>query len=235
MATILVVDDDPKICRLIEVAVGQTGHKVLKLLHGTETLSVLEKNSVDLVICDIMMPGMDGFSVCESVRRDPRFAYVPFIFLSARSDAADRLEGIKSGGDDFLGKPFSIQELTIRVNRLLMNQGKRRGLPIQRPEADPLKQIGLTQLVTMVARQNLTGDLIAQVESEAGTITFQRGRAIKATFRELEGEPAIEALLGKRNTITAFSFEAKDVADQVAIAMDISRFIQADAPHSAGL
>jgi len=119
MPRILVVEDDLDIAQLIAHYLTGAGHTVERLASGRDVLPHLRRAPVDLVILDIMLPGLDGLRVCDAMRADPATMAIPVIMLTARGDEADRVSGLEQGADDYVTKPFSPKELTARVNALL--------------------------------------------------------------------------------------------------------------------
>jgi signal transduction histidine kinase len=113
--TILVVEDEQRILEIITVLLEDENYRVIQARDGEAALSLLEKAAPALIISDVRMPGMDGFSLCERVRANADFAYVPFIFLTARGDRADIRRGMGLGADDYLIKPFEPEELLSAV------------------------------------------------------------------------------------------------------------------------
>jgi two-component system OmpR family response regulator len=116
MPTVLVVDDEPRIRDVIEYALGREGFSVLCANNGEEALSQVHAGGVDLIVLDVLMPELDGLSVCRAVRAE---SAVPIIFLSSRAEEVDRIMGLELGGDDYVTKPFSPRELTTRVKAVL--------------------------------------------------------------------------------------------------------------------
>jgi two-component system response regulator VanR len=114
--TILVVDDETEIADLLEVYLTAEGYGVVKASTAQQALSLLEERTFELVLLDVMMPGMDGFSACQEIRRRMN---VPIIILSARSEDIDKVVGLSSGADDYLTKPFNRMELIARVKSQL--------------------------------------------------------------------------------------------------------------------
>ncbi|HJR58599.1 MAG TPA: response regulator transcription factor [Vicinamibacterales bacterium] len=115
MARILVVEDDRDIGELIVHYLQQAGHTTARLSSGAEVVAHLRNQPADLVILDLMLPGMDGMTVCDALRRDASTSHVPIIMLTARGDEADRVAGLERGADDYVTKPFSPRELVARV------------------------------------------------------------------------------------------------------------------------
>src|SRR6478736_6188082 len=124
MPRILVVEDDLDIAELIAHYLTGAGHSVERLTSGRDVLGRLHKAPADLVILDIMLPGMDGLQLCGAMRSDPRTAAIPVIMLTARGEESDRVSGLERGADDYVTKPFSPKELTARVAALLRRAGR---------------------------------------------------------------------------------------------------------------
>ena len=112
MAKILVCDDDKEIVEAIEIYLTQDGHQVLEAYDGIEAVEILKKESVDLLIMDIMMPRMDGIRATLKIREKHN---IPIIILSAKSEDADKISGLNIGADDYITKPFNPLELVARV------------------------------------------------------------------------------------------------------------------------
>ena len=112
MAKILVCDDDKEIVEAIEIYLTQDGHQVLEAYDGIEAVEILKKESVDLLIMDIMMPRMDGIRATLKIREKHN---IPIIILSAKSEDADKILGLNIGADDYITKPFNPLELMARV------------------------------------------------------------------------------------------------------------------------
>ncbi|MGE4271389.1 MAG: response regulator [Desulfitobacterium sp.] len=119
MAVILVVDDDELIQELLKFNLEKEGYQVLMASDGSEALSVVEEKVPDLVILDIMLPGMSGLEVCNQLRRVPKLADLPVIMLTAKGEEIDKVLGLEIGADDYLTKPFSPRELVARIRARL--------------------------------------------------------------------------------------------------------------------
>ena len=114
--TILTADDDPQLLRLMTRNLQLEGYDVLGASDGQQALELIESNPPDLVLLDVMMPKMDGFTVCYRVRE---FSSVPIIIVTARGQDQDKVRGLDLGADDYLTKPFSVDELLARVRAVL--------------------------------------------------------------------------------------------------------------------
>jgi len=115
-ATIVAADDDPQLLRLMTRNLQLDGFDVLAASDGQQALELIENNAPDLVLLDVMMPKMDGFTVCSRVRE---FSAVPIIIVTARGQDQDKVRGLDLGADDYLTKPFSVEELLARVRAVL--------------------------------------------------------------------------------------------------------------------
>ncbi len=114
--SVLVVDDDVKTVELVKIYLNRDGYKVLTAYDGIEALRLARENTPDLIVLDLMLPGMDGLQVCQKLRDE---SDVPIIMLTARTTEEDRLIGLNLGADDYVTKPFSPKELAARVRTVL--------------------------------------------------------------------------------------------------------------------
>jgi len=117
--TILVIDDEPDLVELVEFNLKKDGYEVIGARNGQSGLEIAQKHLPDLIVLDLMMPGIDGLEVCRQLRADNRTKQIPMIMLTAKSAEADRVVGLELGADDYVTKPFSPRELVARVRALL--------------------------------------------------------------------------------------------------------------------
>ena len=118
-AHILVIEDDDIVARTIERSLRRENLRVTLAMSGVEGLKAARRRPPDLVILDIIMPGMDGYTVCDEMRVDPLLSNVPILFLTAKIKREDKIAGFKAGADDYLCKPFNIDELILRIHAIL--------------------------------------------------------------------------------------------------------------------
>jgi two-component system OmpR family response regulator len=154
---LLVVEDDRKLVRALARGLEHEGYAVDVAYTGEDALSQANDHDYDAVVLDVMLPGVDGFSVCEDLRRRP--GWLPVLMLTARADVADRIRGLDVGADDYLVKPFDFGELLARLRALI-----RRG-PAERPTALEVGEL--------------------RFDSATRTVT-RAGRGVELTAREFE-------------------------------------------------
>jgi DNA-binding response OmpR family regulator len=123
MNKLLVVEDETITSDLLRRYFEIVGYSVLNALTGAAALEAAAAHHPAVIILDINLPDMDGYQVCERLRADPRTDHIPIIFLTRRGDRHDRLNGLRSGGDDYLTKPFDIDELRLRVHNIIDRMG----------------------------------------------------------------------------------------------------------------
>ena len=117
--TILVIDDDELICEMISSSLRMEGFETISALDGNEGIEAARKHAPDLIICDVMMPKLDGFATLSAIRQDPRTATTPFIFLTGQTTKSDMRQGMDLGADDFLAKPVMVDELLAAIRTRL--------------------------------------------------------------------------------------------------------------------
>ena len=137
-ASILVVDDDKEIADLVEIHLVSDGHQVFKANNAKDGLEIFEREELQLLILDIMMPGMDGMEMCRIIRETSN---VPIIMLSAKSTDLDKIVGLSNGADDYVVKPFNPLELMARVKSQL-----RRYTTFNTPKQEKKNEIAVTNL-----------------------------------------------------------------------------------------
>ena len=144
---ILTADDDPQILRLVARSLELEDFRVLTAADGEEALAIIEAETLDLVLLDVMMPKMDGFTVCQKVRE---FSSVPIIMITARGQDHDKIKGLNLGADDYLTKPFNIDELIARVQAVL-----RRSQFTSQEQAHALRTVTTIGAITIDYTQRL--------------------------------------------------------------------------------
>ncbi|NVJ93432.1 MAG: response regulator [Methylocystaceae bacterium] len=117
--SVLVVDDEPNIVLSLEFLMTQAGYEVRIARDGNEALEAVVEKTPDLILLDLMIPGRDGYDVCQTLRRSEEWASIPIIMLTAKGREVEKEKGLALGANDYVTKPFSTSELTARVKELL--------------------------------------------------------------------------------------------------------------------
>ena len=180
---ILVADDDPWILRMIANVLGKRGYDVEVASDGEDALEKAIASTPDLLITDVMMPKMDGWTLVKALRARAEMAFLPVVFLTGLSSDDDRIRGFRLGADDYMAKPFRFEELDLRVARTLnrarmVHQVARESIGVEEPPVAPpvavdpessevhfgllgrLEQVGLSALLTLLEMERKTGVLI---------------------------------------------------------------------------
>ena len=191
---ILIVDDDPDIRRVLRLLL-QNLYGVFEAADGSEAVRCIqEQKDIDLVILDVMMPGMDGYETCDALRA---YTNAPVLFLTAKSAETDRISAYRSGGDDFLPKPFSQDELLAKVSSLLRRYKEYRGKPDAALAIENLE-------IDFTARTVISnGQPVALTDTEFSILEYLlRNRGSTVTAPELyEGVWKEKFLPGSGNTV----------------------------------
>lgn len=124
MEKILIVEDEPAISDLIKLNLKMVGYETKQVYTGTQAIDQVEKEEFDLILLDVMLPELDGFSIIEKIK----YKDIPVIFLTAKSSVADKVKGLKMGADDYIVKPFESIELLARVESVLRRYGKKKDI-----------------------------------------------------------------------------------------------------------
>lgn len=146
-ARILIVEDDFDISNMLRIYFTGQGYDVDTALAGPEALDKTRQGLPHLIVLDIMLPGMDGYEVCRTLRKQTRTSHIPVIFLTQKDERSDKLQGLELGADDYITKPFDIEELKLRVQNAIARSEResltdpRSGLPSGRLIEDQLRRI----------------------------------------------------------------------------------------------
>lgn len=157
--TILAVDDEEHILELISYNLQNGGYKVIKAETGEEALELLEHNQIDLLLLDLMLPGMDGIEVLRIIRSHTKLKKLPVIILTAKSDEISKVVGLEVGADDYLSKPFGVHELMARIKAVL----RRTEGSLSSNEAEQEEKIVVDSLVINKTRRTVMVEAV-QVE-----------------------------------------------------------------------
>jgi len=186
---VLIADDDAWILRMVSTVLEKRGYVVETASDGEDAYLRATKNPPDLLITDVMMPRMDGWSLVRALRARPEMGLLPVIFLTALSSDDDRIRGFRLGADDYVPKPFRFEELDLRVARILrrthgMVQDAREQLGSPGLKGD-LAQVGLSALLTLIELERKTGMLtLRHPNNVIAQILVRDGRVVHARLEE---------------------------------------------------
>ncbi|MCT4621346.1 MAG: response regulator transcription factor [Marinisporobacter sp.] len=160
--TVLVVDDEQHIIELIQFNLESHGYEVITSENGEDAIAVAEEKMPDVIILDLMLPGIDGFEACKRIRSNEKTRKIPIIMLTAKGEEMDKVLGLELGADDYLTKPFSVRELIARIKAVL-----------RRFEEIPKEVIKLVKV----------NDIVIDVEKHE---VMKNGELIELTLKEFE-------------------------------------------------
>ncbi len=183
-ATVLVVDDEQDIVDLVRYHAEKAGFRCLQAADGLSALRLVRQHAPDLVILDLMLPGVDGVEVCRQLRREPATAHLPIIMLTARAGEVDRVVGLELGADDYVVKPFSPRELVARIKAVLRRTHE--------PPVRPAMRVGSLEVDEARHRVTVEGTVVNLTAKEFGLL-----RALmRANGRVLNREQLLEDAWG---------------------------------------
>jgi len=216
--TILVVDDEEDICKLIKQTLPED-YRVFIALNGEDALSILKKEDCDLVISDIMMPVMDGVTLCTNIKTNIETSHIPVILLTAKSAIEDKIEGLKSGADSYISKPFHPEHLLVRIEKLIESRkmfkskfSKNISIDLDHIENPSFDDIFLKKLFNYINQNiqeaDMTGD---QISSALNMSRMTLHRKVK----QLTGQSIMELIKSVRLKEAAYQLENtnKNISD----------------------
>jgi len=188
--TILVIDDEKDLIELVRYNLEKEGFDVIAATDGQSGLDVVRRHRPDLVVLDLMMPGLDGLQVCQQLRSDPRSNRVPVIMLTAKATEPDRIVGLELGADDYITKPFSPREVVARVKAVLRRST---------PQAEQPQLIRCGELAIDLSGHEVTfrGQRVALTATEFRILEFLAGRPGRVFTRD----EIIDAALGHETAV----------------------------------
>ncbi|MEJ2229791.1 MAG: response regulator [Nitrospirales bacterium] len=188
-ATVLVVDDEKDLVELVKYHLEKEGLKCLEARDGETALQVAKERSPDLVVLDLMLPGLDGIEVCRKLRKDPKTSSMAIIMLTAKAEEVDRIVGLEMGADDYMVKPFSPRELVARVRAVL-----RRG---QGQELPTMKRVGTLEVDEGKHQVSVGGTVVVLTVKEFDLLCA----LMRANGRVLNRDQILESVWGYSNAV----------------------------------
>ena len=188
-ATVLVVDDEKDLVDLVKYHLEKEGLKCLEARDGETALQVAKERIPDLVVLDLMLPGLDGLEVCRKLRKDPKTSSIAIIMLTAKAEEVDRIVGLEMGADDYMVKPFSPRELVARVKAVL-----RRG---QGQDTPAVKRVGTLEVDEGKHQVAVAGTAVELTVKEFDLLCA----LMRANGRVLNRDQILETVWGYSNAV----------------------------------
>jgi len=203
MKTILIIEDEPQMRKNMAKLLKLEGFRVLEAACGDAGVQAAREHTPDLILCDITMPDMDGFTVLSTIRGTPGRSAMPFVFVTARGDSKDVRNGMNLGADDYLPKPFSAADLLAAIHaRLQRVRSVRDSLHPSFASSEPLERLGLTPaeatVLLWLAQGKSNGDIAAIVDATVPTVK----KHVQHIFDKLGLENRSSAMLLAREALT---------------------------------
>lgn len=190
---LLVVDDSRLILRMVADFFAPHGWDVVEAEDGTKALARLAEAPFDVVVADVLMPNMDGWTLLEEVRRLPQGGDLPFVFLTTEADLPQRLRGLNAGADDYLTKPFAVEELHARVERLVARRKRPEGMaPLLRGN---VRHLGMADLLQILSLNGQDGIVELEQDGERGLLAIEMGMIVHARCAGVTDVKAVHRLL----------------------------------------
>lgn len=230
-ARILVVDDEPDISALVAYQLARESYRVRTAASGPEALAAIDREVPDLVVLDLMLPGMSGLEVLAEIRRREEIASLPVILLTARREEVDRVEGFRRGADDYVAKPFSPQELVLRVAAVLRRVRQEPPAP---PEGRVVK-VGPFTMHAAAARAEVNGRDLGLTPTEfrlLETLMERRGR-VQSRRQLLEAAWGVTASITTRTVdmhVQRLRTKAGEAADWIETVRGFGYRFRSEAP-----
>ena len=229
-ANVLIVEDEPKLARAMALYLSARGYQVRTAAHGAEALEHVARSRPDVIVADIMMPVMDGYTLCRRLRSDPVSCTIPILFLTAKDDDMDRIGALKIGADDYLAKPSELADIHSRIQALLARVEAARRVPLDSIRLmGKLAETDLMDLIQALEMYEQTGALMLKQNGESGVLYFQEGRIVGAELGTAGGQQPLASLLTWK--IGTYVFVSNMNRKEVRLTAGIANVLMAHIDH----
>jgi response regulator RpfG family c-di-GMP phosphodiesterase len=205
--SIVLVDDDPKVIELLQIALSSCGYRTFTASEGEEALCLIEKVKPDVIVLDVRLPKKNGYQVCEAVKSDPKTRSIPIIMISGLVEPSARVQGLRCGAEDYLTKPFSPKELLLRVQKILLRVSEARSTAIMSAELE-------RELMDRDRRLGLAQNKLTKRVERVATLAELGRRMTEASDRDELAERLILSLQICLRTSTALVALRRPMEDQ---------------------
>ncbi len=213
-----IIDDDPIMGNVLEVKLSEAGFEAEYFSSGEKALEKISKFKPDIIISDIIMPEMDGYELHQLLRQDPATAGIPFVFMSAKTDLSDQLKGLQMGADDYVCKPFKIENLVERIETVMERAAKARAFRSQSDFSGNLAKMNLNDVLQVVELNYKSGELVINNSEgeKIGRVLFKNGRLVNADSGILKGKEAFFNLMDEMEGFFDFYSGISDEPDLIS-------------------
>ncbi|TES91839.1 MAG: response regulator [Candidatus Cloacimonadota bacterium] len=192
---ILVVDDNAYLVDILSFSLEMENYEVLKAYDGKEALEIISNNPPDLILADIMMPKMDGFELCKKTKENPKTKDIPFLFLTAKGKLDDQLKGFSLGGDDYIVKPFNLNDLLKKIAKSIEQYKEKGFVEKELPEKGNISEFPIMRILQVIKSNKKTVTITATTANDVGKIYIKNGNIAKAETSVNKDKAALELVL----------------------------------------
>ncbi len=192
---ILVVDDNAYLVDILSFSLEMENYEVLKAYDGEEALKIIGDITPDLILADIMMPKMDGFELCKKTKENPDTKDIPFLFLTAKGKLGDQLKGFSLGGDDYIVKPFNLNDLLKKIAKSIEQYKEKGSTVLDVPQNGSLVEFPIIKILQTAKSNNQSVTLTVIAANDIGKIYIKDGKIVKAETSVNKEKSALELIL----------------------------------------
>ena len=192
---ILVVDDNAYLVDILSFSLEMENYEVLKAYDGEEALKIIGDITPDLILADIMMPKMDGFELCKKTKENPDTKDIPFLFLTAKGKLDDQLKGFSLGGDDYIVKPFNLNDLLRKIAKSIEQYKEKGSAVLDVPQNGSLVEFPIIKILQTTKSNNQSVTLTVIAANDIGKIYIKDGKIVKAETSVNKEKSALELIL----------------------------------------
>lgn len=174
----MIVEDEKDIVKMLDYNLKKEGYRTISCYNGEDALALTDREHPDLIILDLMLPGMDGLEVCKTLKKEDRTARIPIIMLTAKTQEADKIVGLELGADDYITKPFSPRELVARIKAVLRRTKEKEELA----EVVKIGDVKIDFSKILVYVKNKTIELTAKEFELLKTLIKAKGRVLSRDY-----------------------------------------------------